>query len=65
MIWSHLSGLQVIIEKTETVKQLAHILNQQVANSVKKPGELGMVLRGLAKRRYGWSLDENSEKISS
>lgn len=56
MIWTHESGVEVIIEKAKTVREVKEILNNAVPGSVKNDSGLSSVLRDVEKKRYGWSL---------
>ena len=56
MHWVHTNGTKVFIPKAETLQEIMEILNQNIPNSVKFTSGLSNIIRGVEKRRYGWTL---------
>lgn len=59
MTWVHQSGVEVFIEKAETLHEIMNILNNYVPRSVKFTSGLSNIVRKIEKRRYGWILLDN------
>jgi len=63
MRWVHKSGVEVFIEKAETLQQIMTVLNNYVPDSVKFTSGLSNIVRKIEKRRYGWILGDNLSSI--
>lgn len=65
MLWIHETGVEVFIQKAETLQEIMTILNTHVPDSVKYTSGLSHIVRKVEKKRYGWMLiDDESSTLS-
>lgn len=63
LIWTHESGVSLKTKEIQSLRLVKDLLNQHVPDSVKHTSGLSELIRGIQKKRYNWSVqDEKLEK---
>lgn len=62
MLWIHQTGIEVLISKAETLQEIVEILNTHVPDNLTYSSALSNIIRGVERRRNGWTLAPEDDK---